>query len=59
MELLFYDDLASAEKDFQAGKLDASIWLDLAHPFPLDKILDALAATRTRKVVKALVKIRG
>jgi threonine dehydrogenase-like Zn-dependent dehydrogenase len=43
----------------RAGKLDASIWLDLAHPFPLDAIADALAATRARKVVKALVRIRG
>ena len=42
----------------QAGRLDASIWLDLEHPFPLDQIADAFAAVRSRQVVKALVQIR-
>ena len=44
---------------FCAGKLDASIWLDLDHPFELERIADAIAATRARKVVKALIRIRG
>ena len=44
---------------FQQGRLDASIWLDLARPFPLDQIADAVEATRARTVVKALICIRG
>ena len=44
---------------FQAGRLDASLWLDLEHPFELAQIRDALEAVRTRKMVKALVRIRG
>ena len=44
---------------FQAGKLDASIWLDMAHPFELDRIGEALEAVRSRKTVKALIRILG
>jgi len=44
---------------FEAGGLDASIWLELSSPFELDDINDAIEATRSRKVVKALVRIRG
>ncbi len=44
---------------FQAGRLDASIWLDLDHPFDLEQINNAVEATRARKVVKALVRVRG
>ena len=43
----------------QAGVLDASVWLDLEHPFPLDAIADAFEAVRSRRVVKALVRMRG
>jgi threonine dehydrogenase-like Zn-dependent dehydrogenase len=41
------------------GMLDASIWLDLDNPYPLARINDALDAVRDRKVVKALIQIRG
>jgi len=44
---------------YQAGELDASVWLDLAHPFALDQIADAFEAVRARRVVKALVRLRG
>lgn len=43
----------------QAGKLDASIWLDLKQPFALDYIGDAFDAVRKREVVKALVKLKA
>lgn len=39
-------------------KLDASIWLDLSHPVPLERIDDAFALIRSRKAVKALVDLR-
>ncbi len=42
---------------YQAGKLDASVWLDLAHPFDLGRIADAFDALRARRVVKALVRL--
>ena len=42
-----------------ARKLDASLWLDLEHPFALGAIGEAIEATRSRKVVKALVRIGG
>ena len=57
-----YDEAETHEQvmaQVAAGKLDASIWLDLEHPFELDDIGEALAATRRREVVKALVRIRG
>ncbi len=41
----------------QQGKLDAGLWLDLAHPFPLERIGDAFQAVVQRKCVKALVQI--
>jgi len=41
----------------QKGALDASLWLDLAHPFDLDRINDAFDAIRDRKAVKALVRL--
>ncbi len=41
----------------QQGKLDAGLWLDLAHPFPLECICDAFEAVVQRKCVKALVQI--
>jgi threonine dehydrogenase-like Zn-dependent dehydrogenase len=41
------------------GRLDASLWLDLAHPWPLAQINEALDAVRQRKVVKALIRIGG
>ncbi|MFQ3664910.1 MAG: alcohol dehydrogenase catalytic domain-containing protein [Sphingomonadaceae bacterium] len=41
----------------EAGLLDASLWFDLAHPFPLDGIADAFAAIAARQSLKALVRI--
>jgi D-arabinose 1-dehydrogenase-like Zn-dependent alcohol dehydrogenase len=44
---------------YQSGKLDPTIWLDLANPFELYRIADAFDAIRSRKAVKALVRLRG
>jgi threonine dehydrogenase-like Zn-dependent dehydrogenase len=41
----------------QSGRLRAEMWLDLAYPFPLERIRDAFDAVRRRAVVKALVKL--
>jgi len=41
----------------QQGALDARLWLDLDHPFPLDRIAEAFAAVQERKLVKALVRL--
>ncbi|MEW6751968.1 MAG: zinc-binding dehydrogenase [Candidatus Latescibacterota bacterium] len=41
----------------QAGRLRASGWLDLEHPFPLERIGEALEALRQRRLVKALVRL--
>jgi threonine dehydrogenase-like Zn-dependent dehydrogenase len=41
----------------QAQKLDASIWLDLEHPFALADINDAFEAVRSRQAIKALVRL--
>ncbi len=43
----------------QAGRLDAAVWLDLAHPFALGDIAEAFEAVRQRRVVKALVRLRA
>lgn len=43
----------------QNGKLNASIWLDLDRPYPLEQINEAFDAIRARRVVKALIRIRG
>ena len=40
-----------------AGKLRARDWFGDAPPFPLDRITDAFAAVRARRVVKAVVKL--
>ncbi|MFH1570325.1 MAG: zinc-binding dehydrogenase [Gemmatimonadota bacterium] len=42
-----------------AGRLDASIWLDLSHPYPLAQIGPAIEALRQRRQVKALIRISG
>ncbi len=39
------------------GSLNANDWLDLAHPFPLRDINQAIDAVRTRKMIKALVRL--
>jgi threonine dehydrogenase-like Zn-dependent dehydrogenase len=44
----------------KAGQLDASVWLtNIKTPWTLDTLPEAFAATRQRKVVKALIRIRG
>ncbi|MBT6149374.1 MAG: zinc-binding dehydrogenase [Gemmatimonadetes bacterium] len=40
------------------GKLDATIWLDQENPFALTEIVEAFQATRSREVVKALVRLK-
>ena len=57
-----YDEAETHEQVvalYQAGKLDASVWLDVANPFRLDRIADAFEAVRQRRVVKALVRLRA
>ena len=39
------------------GKLDASLWYDLAHPYPLAAIADAYRAVRARQSPKVLVQL--
>ncbi len=41
----------------ETKRLHAEVWLDLAHPFPLEDIAEAIEAARQRKVVKALVQL--
>lgn len=41
----------------QSGALDASIWLDLDNPFPLDKIADAFEHVAERRAIKALIRL--
>jgi threonine dehydrogenase-like Zn-dependent dehydrogenase len=55
-----YDEAETHERVMDLigrGRLDASVWLDLDSPWPLDGINDALDAVRARKVVKALIRI--
>ena len=57
-----YDEAETHERVValvQAGKLDASVWLDLAHPFALDDIGAAFEAVRARKMVKAVIRLSG
>jgi len=57
-----YDEGETHERVLLAlhkGQLDASIWLDLDHPYPLERIGEAFEAVRTRRAVKALIRIRG
>jgi D-arabinose 1-dehydrogenase-like Zn-dependent alcohol dehydrogenase len=41
-----------------SGKLDASIWLDLDHPYPLEQIEEAYQALRRKEIIKALIQIK-
>jgi 2-desacetyl-2-hydroxyethyl bacteriochlorophyllide A dehydrogenase len=55
-----YDEAETHERVValvQAGKLNASVWLDLAHPYALDDIRAAFEAVRARKMVKAVVRL--
>jgi len=57
-----YDEAETHERVVElirAGKLDASIWLDPAHTYPLADINAAFDAVRGRKCVKALVRLSG
>ncbi len=42
-----------------SGKLDASIWMDLEHPFPIDRIADAYEILRQKEQIKVLIEIKG
>ncbi len=42
--------------DIQSGKLDASHWLDLEHPYPLTDIQKAFDDLRARKMIKAVIQ---
>jgi len=56
-----YDDseMHGPVLDFvKQGKLDARIWLDLDHPYPLERIAEAFEDLRKRKAIKALIKLR-
>ncbi len=55
-----YDEAETHEQVMamlQAGKLDASLWLDLDRAYPLSEIGAAFAAVRRREIVKGLVKL--
>jgi len=41
------------------GKLDASLWYDVARPYPLAQINEAFAATKARRSVKALIDLQA
>jgi L-iditol 2-dehydrogenase len=48
---------AQVVADIQAGRLDATHWLDLQHPFALSDINSAFEALHERRMVKAVVKL--
>ncbi len=57
-----YDEEEAHEQGcafIKQGKLQAGYWVDLANPFPLERINDAFAAVWQRKCVKALVQMSG
>jgi Zn-dependent alcohol dehydrogenase len=57
-----YDEAETHERVMAfigAGKLDASIWLDLDNTYPLERINDAFDVVRDRKMVKALIRLQG
>ena len=43
----------------QQGRLDARLWIDLEHPYALADIAQAVTDTRSRRVVKALIRVQG
>jgi threonine dehydrogenase-like Zn-dependent dehydrogenase len=56
-----YDEAETHERVIaliQSGALDARLWLDMAHPFPLTEIHRAFAAVRDRTMIKALVRLQ-
>ncbi|MCJ7736141.1 MAG: zinc-binding dehydrogenase [Anaerolineae bacterium] len=55
-----YDEAETHEQVMElleAGKLDATIWLDLDHVYPLERINDAFADVEARRLVKAVVRL--
>ena len=40
------------------GKLDASLWYDMEHPVPLDKISDAYDSLRRHEALKYLIELK-
>jgi threonine dehydrogenase-like Zn-dependent dehydrogenase len=57
-----YDEEETHEqvvRDVADGRLDAGLWLDLSHPFPLKDIGAAFEAVAARRAIKALVRLRN
>jgi threonine dehydrogenase-like Zn-dependent dehydrogenase len=55
-----YDEAETHDRVMEliaSGRLDASVWLDLENPYPLEEINEAFEALRRREGIKALVKI--
>jgi len=55
-----YDEAETHEQVmalFEDGKLDAALWLDLDHVYPLERINDAFADLKVRTMVKAVVQL--
>jgi len=55
-----YDEAESHDRIIsfiRDGSLDASLWIDLEHPFELDDINAAIDAVRERRMVKSLVRL--
>ena len=55
-----YDEAETHQQVSEAvmqGKLDAGVWYDAVHPYSLDQIREAFADVKSRKVVKALIKL--
>ncbi len=55
-----YDESETHERVlafWRAGKLQADIWLDLEHPFPLSDLGQALEAPQGNRYAKALVRL--
>ncbi len=55
-----YDEAETHERVVEfmrAGKLDATLWLDLDKPYPLEEINAAFDAVRRRECIKALIRL--
>lgn len=50
----------SAVVDFLlSGKLDASLWMDLQHPLPLEQIAEAYTRLRRKEHIKVLIQLKS
>jgi len=50
---------AQVVERMRSGQLDAALWMDLDHPYPLEEINAAFDAVRRRECIKALVRLSG